>query len=319
MTKSSRFWIVFLILSLSFFYIYWEIAHMVSRNWDQDVFLYLYNDAFLELFRDSKTWPLWNPYIQSGITLTPNTPFLLSLSKITTLAVGRGDMGLFLSRALLLSIAGFCLFGFMKRLGVGLWAFLPSFFLFLEYQLGLNSHESLPTCVAAVLFYASLCYDEKSRFYTITLSALYLGIALNFWVPHAILAILPLQLLFLFFLRGRLHVKHQLFFMAAVWGFGFLLSLPTLVPLMAEAKTSQKILQYASEFHPGSVWTNIAYFINNGLLMRLSAGMVLLLAMAIGLLPFFWKDLSETAQAFVKALAFFFLLLRVLLWEKRSV
>lgn len=301
-------WLLVATVVLSAFYIWWELGFAVVRNWDQDTFLYSYNDAFVKMAAQSGTFPQWNPYIQSGVSLTANMPFPLSLTKLMSLAANSGVWGYFLSRVFLLAIAALCLLGLLKKFRLHPALTLFTLFLFMEYQLALYAHEAVPINAACVLIYAGLRFTEKKKYYIPGLAALYLGVALNDWVIQATLGVGLIQLFLVYFLRESVNWKRHLSFVIGVWFFGILLAVPTILPLSMESGESQKILTYAQRnSSDGNLFFAFLYYLKNAYLIRLSPGLLIPLALCFGAIPLYWRHFNRWTKGFVKASFLFFL------------
>lgn len=303
-------WLLAAAVALSAFYIWWELGFAVVRNWDQDTFLFSYNNAFLKMMAESGTFPQWNPTIQSGVSLTANMPFPLSLTKLMSLATGSGVLGYFFSRFFLLSIAALCLLGLLKKFQLRPLVSLFVLFLFMEYQLALYAHEAVPINVACVLIYSGLKFAQRKKFYIAGLAALYLGVALNDWVVQATLAVGLFQLFLVYFLRGSVNWKRHLSFVVGVWLAGLLLAVPTILPLSMESKESQKVLTYAqSNAATGNLFFDFLYYLKNAYLLRLSPGLLIPLALCFGAVPLYWRHFNRWTKGFVQASFLFFLAL----------
>ena len=309
-------WLTVVLVISSIFYICLEAGHMVSRDWDQETLFYSYNEAFLKMAATSHSMPQWNPYIQSGVSLHANLPFPLSLSRLLSILTGSGVIGFVLSRILFAVIGGYFLFALFKKFGLQSLSCFLVLFLYLEYQLCHLSHEALAMNVAIAIIYGALAFAEKHKAYIIILSGILLGVALNDYAPHGILAIFPLQLLGVLMLRKEINWKSHLFAVCAMWFLGVLISLPTLLPEVIDVKASAKIATLKTGSNISIL--NLLFFVNDGFVMRLSRAMHLLLALALGAVPLYWKTYDETTKGFIKSCYVFILLLASFFFFKNT-
>lgn len=306
-------WLIAVSLGAAVFYILWEINQFIAIPSDENTFWYTYNEGFLKLFSESDTFPQWNPYVFSGLSLHDTTPFPLSLSSLFTLLLQDGVLGLLLSRILLLAIGTLFLLAWLRDFGIKPILALPVLFLFFEYHVKNQSFESLPTLTAIVLTYLSLLYARKRKFYPIVLASLFLAIVLNDYTSQGTVFVFPFQILLLFFLRHQVDWRPHLYSILMIWTFGLLMAVPTLLPQIIDVKDSQKILcpDYATATLSSHYIRDILWYLHNAYGFTMSAGMVLPLTFALGMLFVYWKRFDNFTRAFIKTLYFFILLIAV--------